>query len=451
MSLSPSAPDVISVSALNRLARDLLESGLPAAWIGGEVSNLTVAASGHAYFSLKDATAQARCVMFRNRLSALPFKLANGLQVELRGLASLYEARGEFQINVETVRAAGLGRLFEAFERLKAQLAAEGLFAAERKRPIPHLPRAIGIVTSPAAAALRDVVTTLTRRMPGLPLILYPTPVQGDGAAQQIAAAINQAGARREVDVLIVCRGGGSIEDLWAFNEEAVARAVSACPLPVISGVGHETDFTICDFAADLRAPTPTAAAELAAPSREQLQRQIDQARQALQRATARQLNNKTQQLDLKTQRLRHPGERLKQQAMALDHARAQLQQRMQLCLQNTRMRLGLAQNRFRLVRPDLTLAGERLAQQRAMLVRAMSQTMQNRRQTLARHAALLASYNPQAVLARGYAIVQTEKGEVVKSAANLRQGQRLQLQLAEGRTEALVDHRAQQQPELPF
>ncbi|TDR81581.1 exodeoxyribonuclease VII large subunit [Paludibacterium purpuratum] len=451
MPFSPLAGDVISVSALNRLARDLLESGLPAAWIGGEISNLTIAASGHAYFSLKDASAQVRCVMFRNRVGLLPFRLANGQQVELRGLPSLYEARGEFQINVETVRAAGLGRLFEAFERLKAQLSAEGLFAAERKRPIPHLPRAVGIVTSPAAAALRDVVTTLTRRMPGLPLILYPTQVQGDAAAAQIAEAIKLAGARAEVDVLIVCRGGGSIEDLWSFNEEVVARAVANSPIPIISGVGHETDFTICDFAADLRAPTPTAAAELAAPSREQLQRQIDQARQGLARAMARQLNHKAQQLDLKAQRLRHPGERLKQQAMQLAHVGQQLSQQMQRHMQRARMRLELTQNRFAQNRPDLPRRRERLAQRTDALRRAMQQWLINRQQTVHGAAALLSSYNPQAVLERGYAIVQTEAGQVVKSADELRQGQRLKLQLAQGRTEAVVDRQTDIQPGLPF
>ena len=266
MLFTDQSADIISVSTLNRMARSLLENGLPPQWIGGEISNLTLAASGHAYFSLKDASAQVRCVMFRQRMSRLAFTPREGMQVELRGTVTLYEARGDYQIAVDTMREAGLGRLFEAYDRLRRRLAEEGLFDEAHKRALPPHPRAIGIVTSPAAAALRDVVTTLRRRMPSIPLVLYPTPVQGSDAGRQIAQAIATASRRDEVDVLIVCRGGGSIEDLWAFNEEAVARAIVACRIPVVSGVGHETDTTIADFAADCRAPTPTAAAELVSP-----------------------------------------------------------------------------------------------------------------------------------------------------------------------------------------
>ena len=229
----------LPISALNRQVRQILESNFPLCWVSGEISNLTLAASGHAYFSLKDDQAQARCVMFRSRVQTLGFRPENGQKVEARVLVSLYEPRGDFQLNVEALRPAGLGNLYEQFVRLKARLDAEGLFAAENRLPIPAYPHRIGIVTSPQAAALRDVLTTLARRAPHIPVILYPTPVQGDEAPPRIVAALEAAYARAEVDVLLVVRGGGSIEDLWAFNDERVVRAVAAAPLPVVSGIGH--------------------------------------------------------------------------------------------------------------------------------------------------------------------------------------------------------------------
>lgn len=253
---------VIPVSALNRAIGSMLERAFPLCWVSGEVSNFTRAASGHWYFSIKDKDAQMRCVMFRGRAQHAPFTPREGDRIEVRALVTMYEPRGEVQLSVEAVRRTGQGKLFEAFLRLKAELEAEGLFAAERKRALPAFPRAIGIVTSLQAAALRDVLSTLARRAPHLPVIVYPAPVQGAGAAEKLTAMVQTANARREVDVLIVCRGGGSIEDLWSFNDEALARAIAASELPVVSGVGHETDFTIADFAADLRAPTPTGAAD---------------------------------------------------------------------------------------------------------------------------------------------------------------------------------------------
>src|SRR6478672_1264828 len=263
----PSAA-VVPVSVFVSSARLLLERHLGLVWIGGEVSGCTRAASGHLYFTLKDASAQIRCVFFRHKAQGLAFSLREGLAVEVRATPSIYEARGEFQLNVETVRLAGLGALYERFVARKRALEAAGLFDSVRKRALPAFPRRIGIVTSRAAAALRDVLTTLARRFPGLPVILYPASVQGAAAASEIAAAIRVANAHANVDVLIVCRGGGSLEDLWAFNEEVVARAVFESRLPIVSGVGHETDFTICDFVADVRAATPTAAASLVVPER---------------------------------------------------------------------------------------------------------------------------------------------------------------------------------------
>lgn len=451
MLFSPPLNDVISVSTLNRMARDLLESGLPPCWISGEISNLTLAASGHAYFSLKDASGQIRCVMFRQRLSQVPFRLNNGMQVELKGVATIYEARGDFQINVETLRSAGLGQLFEAFERLKLQLSSEGLFDADRKQAIPACPRSIGIVTSPAAAALRDVITTLQRRMPGLPVILYPTPVQGDGAAQQIADAIRVAGQRKEVDVLIVCRGGGSIEDLWAFNEEAVARAVAACPVPLISGVGHETDFTICDFVADLRAPTPTAAAEMAAPDRAQLQARLEHARQTLQRIMARLLGAKTQKLDFLAHKLHHPGERLTRQAQQLAHAGKRLTQQMTARMAQARWKLQWMASRSERLRPDLRQTHAQLQRAGQALSKVSEQNFLQKQRQLTQLAYALETINPETILQRGYAIVQTRSGLAVKSAENLHQGERVTLRLAQGSTEALIDHPEGLQPKLPF
>ena len=268
---SANTPHIISVSELNRLARDVLEQSFPLFWVSGEISNFTRAASGHWYFSLKDESAQVSCVMFRGRNSYLDWSPKEGDKVEARALVTLYEARGSFQLTIEFLQRAGAGALFEAFEKLKTKLQQEGLFDAAFKQAIPAHPKQIGIVTSSDAAALHDVLTTLRRRMPNIPVVIYPTPVQGKGASTQIANAINSAHQRNECDVLIICRGGGSMEDLWQFNEEIVARAIANCKIPTISGVGHETDFTICDFVADVRAPTPTAAAELASPSRESL------------------------------------------------------------------------------------------------------------------------------------------------------------------------------------
>ena len=347
---SPPTLPVLTVSELNRMARRALESQLPLLWVEGEVSNFTRAASGHWYFSLKDAYAQVRCVMFRGRNQFADFTPANGDHVEVRALPSLYEARGEFQLGAESIRRAGAGRLYEAFLKLKAKLEAEGLFDPLNKRALPRFPRRIGIVTSPQAAALHDVLTALARRMPGLPVILYPTPVQGAGAGAQIAAAIRIAGARAECDVLLVCRGGGSLEDLWAFNDEAVARAIAASPMPVVSGVGHETDFTLADFAADLRAPTPTAAAELASPVRAELLLQLGQLARQLQQQLARKQHSEMQRLDYLARRLVHPAEQLRRQQLAL----IQLTQRLHAATRTrlTREQLRLAQMNQRLVTP---------------------------------------------------------------------------------------------------
>ena len=437
---SPPALPVLTVSELNRMARRVLESQLPLLWVEGEVSNFTRATSGHWYFSLKDAYAQVRCVMFRGRNQFADFTPANGDHVEIRALPSLYEARGEFQLGAESIRRAGAGRLYEAFLKLKAKLEAEGLFDPLNKRALPRFPRRIGVVTSPQAAALHDVLTALARRMPGLPVILYPTPVQGSGAGAQIAAAIRLAGARAECDVLLVCRGGGSLEDLWAFNDEAVARAIAASPMPVVSGVGHETDFTLADFAADLRAPTPTAAAELASPVRQELLLQLGQLARQLQHQLARKQHSEMQRLDFLARRLVHPAEQLRRRQTDLK----QLAQRLHAASRTrlTREQLRIAQLNQRLVTPRHVIQREqqRLDALGTRSQRAVQNSFGQRRLNLARLASSLVHLNPEGVLARGYSIVQRENGAVVQDATSLAAGDTLGIRFHRGQARARVE-----------
>ncbi|MDO9636182.1 MAG: exodeoxyribonuclease VII large subunit, partial [Thiobacillus sp.] len=368
------------------------------------------------------------------------FTPANGDHVEIRALPSLYEARGEFQLGAEQIRRAGAGRLYEAFLKLKAKLEAEGLFDPANKRALPRFPRTVGIVTSPQAAALHDILTALARRMPGLPVILYPTPVQGSGAGAQISAAIRTAGARAECDVLLVCRGGGSLEDLWAFNDEAVARAIAASPMPVVSGVGHETDFTLADFAADLRAPTPTAAAELASPVRAELLMQLEQLTRRLQHHLARRQQTEMQRLDYLARRLVHPAEQLRRRQADLK----QLAQR--LChASGTRLateQLRIARLSQRLTNPIHVIRGEqqRLEALGLRARRAVAGGLGQRQLTLARYASSLAHLNPEGVLARGYSIVQLENGAVVQDAAALNSGDRIGIRFHRGQARAKVE-----------
>jgi len=436
---TPALP-VLTVSELNRMARRALESALPLLWVAGEVSNFTRAASGHWYFSLKDTNAQVRCVMFRGRNQFADFTPANGDHVEIRALPSLYEARGEFQLGAEAIRRAGAGRLYEAFLKLKAKLEQEGLFDPMTKRALPRFPRRVGIVTSPQAAALHDVLTALARRMPGLPAILYPTPVQGAGAGTQIAAAIRTAGKRAECDVLLVCRGGGSLEDLWAFNDEAVARAIAASPMPVVSGVGHETDFTLADFAADLRAPTPTAAAELASPVRQELLLQLGHLARQLHQHQARRQHSEMQRLDYLARRLLHPAEQLRRRTSEL----GQLVQRLRHAggTRLTHEQLRLAHLNQRLVTPRHVIQRDlqRLDALDLRTRRAVQGGFGRHQLNLARLASSLAHLNPDGVLARGYSIVQRDDGSVVQDAAMLEIGEKIGIRLQRGQVRATVD-----------
>jgi exodeoxyribonuclease VII large subunit len=430
---------VLTVSALNSLARSIIEGALPLLWVSGEISNLTRAASGHWYFSLKDASAQVRCAMFRGRNQFVDWQPSNGDQVEVRAVPTLYEARGEFQLQVEVMRRAGLGALFEAFEKLKQKLSAEGLFDESRKRALPVFPKKLGIVTSPEAAALRDVLTTLRRRAPWLPVILHPTPVQGEGAGKKIAEAIRLAGERGECDVLIVCRGGGSIEDLWAFNEEAVARAIAASPVPVISGVGHETDFTIADFVSDLRAPTPTAAAEQVCASSDEWMQKLVTQQHRIARPLHRLLHSRSQQVDFLSRRLVHPAQRLQLQRGSLKHLALRLHRSFSSTLQLSQMRTGAIQARMLAARPAPDRQEAMLGNMQHALTRGLYRQVENSKVTLERIATHLAHLNPDAVLARGYSVVRNSQGKVVRSSSQIKIDDALDLRFQQGSAKARV------------
>lgn len=430
---------VMPVSLLVSSARLLLERHLGLLWVSGEISGFTRAASGHSYFTLKDSSAQVRCVFFRHKAQGLPFGLRDGLAVEVRATPTIYEARGDFQLGVETVRLAGVGALYEKFLRMKAALEAAGWFDPERKRELPRFPRRVGIVTSRKAAALRDVLTTLQRRYPAAGVVLYPAPVQGAGAADEIAAAIRTANERGEVDVLIVCRGGGSLEDLWAFNEEAVARAVFESGLPVVSGVGHETDFTICDFVADLRAATPTAAATLVVPDRIALLGVAGQLGQRLARAYAHGAGNRAQRVDLAARRLVHPAARLAQQSESTRRLGERLARAFMLQRDTLAQRVAVAQARLaRESRAPMPQA-QRLAAASRDLAKAGRDRLERITGSVERLADALAHLNPAAVLDRGYAIVQRGGESVVTDARQLALGESVTLTFARGRAQADV------------
>ena len=437
---SPLPREILSVSALARSVRDLLEHRYPLLWVAGEISNCVRAKSGHLYFSLKDEMAQVRCVMFRNRGQYLDWEPREGLRVEVRALVTLYEARGDFQLNVETMRRAGQGALFEAFLRLRDKLDKEGLFDAAHKKPLPLYPRCIGIVTSAQAAALRDVLTTLARRNPSIPVILYPAQVQGEAAAQQLAAAIAIAAKRNECDVLILCRGGGSIEDLWPFSNEGLPPPIHASPIPVVTGIGHETDFTIAEFVADRRAATPTAAAELASPARADLLADLRRLRQSLLRQIQFALDARAQRVDSLAGRLQSPADRLAANSARLGAARVRLVAALALCTRNAERRLAHAARRLAAAMPNLDVLRHEIVQLETALRRAASRQLTARAEDLARLTLGLAHLDPAAVLERGYAIARRLDGSVVRASAGLRAGDPLELTFARGAATVRVE-----------
>lgn len=427
---------VISVSALNQAVAQLLERHIPLTWVSGEISNFTRAASGHWYFTLKDSAAQVKAVMFRGRAQYADFAPREGDKVEVRALVSLYTPRGDYQINVEAIRRAGVGNLYEAFLQLKAKLAAEGLFDPARKRPVPAFIKRIGIVTSLQAAALRDILTTLKRRAPHVEVILYPTPVQGDAAAEKIAQAIATASARQECDVLLLCRGGGSIEDLWSFNAEIVARTIVHCSMPVISGVGHETDFTIADFAADLRAPTPTAAAELAATARSDWLAQIMQGQNHLQRSMRRTLASQAQTLDWTARRLLSPMAAIANKRLQLQASAQRLGYAIHAPVQTGQSRLAQLRTRLQAKSPDTGLWQLRLEAAQRRLLEGMGRHVEQQKRTLRSMEAQLELLNPQRTLERGYAILSDHKGKLIRSSKDLHANSLLSVRLADGAAE---------------
>ena len=433
------APSSISVSELNALAKALLEDHLAGLWIAGEVSNLTRAASGHYYFSLKDSRAQVRCAMFKGAAARLAKPLKEGDHIEVAGKISIYEARGEFQITVNEVRLKGLGQLYEAYERLKAQLQAEGAFAADRKKPLPARPRCIGIITSLAAAALRDVVTTLKRRAPEIPVIVYPTAVQGAGSEFQIAQAIKTASQRAECDVLIICRGGGSIEDLWAFNEEMVVRAIEACAIPVVSGVGHETDFTLADFVADVRAPTPTGAAELVSPNRQESLHRLAQAQGRLKTVLEQRYFDASQKLDWLARQIRHPRQKLDEQRTYIHKLAQTLSYSMTQNVRAHTARFERQTQALKHCRPDISVYRQDIDRFQTTLSHSFRQLLAQRRQSLTAQTALLEAVSPQQILERGFSVVKNTRGQVIRNADALKQGQKLHITFADGETDVRV------------
>jgi exodeoxyribonuclease VII large subunit len=446
---NPSLParpdrDIYSVSRLNREVRVLLERGFGSLWLEAEISNFARPSSGHWYFSLKDAGAQVRCAMFRQRNMLCAFAARDGQKVLVRARIGLYEPRGEYQLIVDHMEDAGLGALQRQFEELSARLRGEGLFAAERKRPLPRLPMRIGVITSPTGAAVRDILHVLARRFPAAAVLIYPVPVQGALAAAEITGALELAGRRAECDVLILARGGGSLEDLWAFNDERLARAIVASPIPVITGIGHEIDFTIADFAADVRAPTPSAAAELVVPDAQEWLEAFAQFAVQLQRCMRRRLEERRERLRWLTGRaaLVSPSARLGAQAQRLDELEQCLVRAMRRRLQEHGERLRWLSGRASRVSPSarLELQLSRLEGLDRRLSRAWRQATSSRREKLLPLIRTLHAVSPLATLERGYAIVSLENGGILRDAAEAKPGTFIEARLARGRVRAKVE-----------
>ena len=435
---------ILSVSSLNREARRIVETGLGTVWVEGEISNLSRPSSGHLYWSLKDAEAQVRCAMFRMATRGLGFELANGQQILVRARASLYEARGEYQLIIDYVEEAGEGVLRRRFEELKRRLAAEGLFDAARKIALPKLPRRIGVITSPTGAALRDVLIALHRRFPATAVLIYPTPVQGVGAAEEIARTLALADRRADCDVLILTRGGGSLEDLWSFNEEVVARAIAAMKLPVIVGVGHEIDFTIADFVADLRAPTPSQAAELAVPDQREWLKRFGVCAQQLGLCTQRRIAAEQRHFAVLAHRLQrcNPGVQLRERAQRLDELEARLKRAVERRIEVRKLKLARLATAVAHASPAhrLTHARERWRTAQGDLRRALLRQVERTQQRLKLASRALTSLSPLATLERGYAIVTDAGGKVVTDSGTVKRGAAIDVRLARGGLAATVE-----------
>jgi len=443
----PATPDAaLSVSEVNRRARQTLERDFDELWVEGELSGVSRPASGHVYFTLKDERAQLRCALFRNRARFVAAPLRDGDRVRVRGRLSIFEPRGDYQLIAEAVQAAGEGELLLAFERLKAKLAAEGVFA--NARPLPYPPRRLLVLSSPTGAAIRDVLAVLAARWPLADVTLIPVPVQGHEAAPALIAALGllnrQPALEPQHDAVLITRGGGSLEDLWAFNDEHLARAIFHSRLPVMAAVGHEVDVTLADFAADVRAPTPSAAAEQLVPDRRELRQRLTVLEGRLARATQARLEREGQRFDHLRARLRHPGEELARQRQALASLADRLNGAMTRRLAAERSHLGHLQRRLAAHPPEreLAAAGDRLAGARSRLEQAMAQRLALGRERLGALARELQAVSPLAVLGRGYAILEDDTGQVIRRAHDTRPGQALTARLGEGRLKVEVKRR---------
>lgn len=435
--------DVYTVSRLNREARALIEDAFDQVWVEGELSNLARPRSGHIYFSLKDEQAQVRCAMFKGDNRHLDFEPRDGQQVLIQARASLYPARGDFQLIANYMEEAGAGALRRAFEALKRKLYEEGLFDDAHKQALPPLPMSIGVITSPTGAALKDVLAVLGRRHPGARVIVYPTPVQGEQAPRQIVQAIETAGERHECDVLLLVRGGGSLEDLWPFNDESVARAIHACPLPLVAGIGHEVDISIADFVADRRAPTPSVAAEVVVPDMTQTRARVRQLRTRLDRRLRRWVADSRQRTEHLARRLVHPKRRLAEQGKRLAGLNTRLRQSARTLKLEREARLRTALARLARFEPTTELASRRALVQvlEQRLHTAGAERIRRDRARLTSLTRALEALSPNNTLARGYAIItRREDGAVIRAAGQTQKGEALQARLASGRIEVVVD-----------
>lgn len=436
---SPSSShDVFTVSQLNQRARQLLEISFSQIKVEGEISNLSRPASGHWYFTLKDQGAQIRCAMFRSRTAQLRFQPKEGDQVIVRGKVSLYENRGDFQLIADAMKPAGEGALQQAFIELKQKLGAEGLFAQELKKSIPSSPATVAVITSPTGAAVHDILTVLKRRFPAIEVDIYPVQVQGNESAGQLINALHQAQGDQRADVILIGRGGGSIEDLWSFNDEQLARAIRASTIPVISAVGHETDFTIADFVADARAPTPSAAAEMISPDREFYLQHFGTLENRMTSALRQLLQNKQWQLSNARQKLRHPGDTLLQHSQRLDMLEIRMQKAIENLQNRMKERLQKTEQRFQAQNPQHRIAAFRkdhefLSQR---LSRAMLDTVQDRKARLHNAAQVLHAVSPLQTLGRGYSILKQSGETVVSSVTGIKPGDRLSAALTDGTLE---------------
>ena len=435
MITNPSERQIFSVSQLNRSVRHLIETQLPLLWVEGEISNFARPASGHWYLTLKDDQAQVRCAMFRNSNQRVGFKPANGTQVLVRCRAGLYEGRGEYQLVIEHMEEAGFGALQRQFEQLKQQLSDEGLFDNQHKKPMPDSVSHIGVITSATGAAVKDVLSVLERRFPSIKVSIFPTAVQGDQAAKQIIEAIANANQLGQCDALIVGRGGGSLEDLWPFNEEVVARAIFASAIPIVSAVGHEVDFTIADFVADLRAPTPSAAAELLSPDGEDILNQFEGFEILLTEAMGRKIQQLGQRADYLKKRLRHPGHKLQEQSQHLDHLDIRLRRAINSRLEQQRQRMNLVQSQLARVHPGEAIVSyhQLVARYVKQMSRSVKQQLEVRRSRTGQAMHLLDTVSPLKTLGRGYSIIRDADDAVIRSVAAVAEGDVLRGQLEDG------------------